>query len=144
MRYLFFFMAEWGNLFLIGALITTLFLGGWQFPHVSQNRVVMNILQLVAFNAKVLFIVFFSMWIRATLPRVRIDQLMSLCWKYFVPISFANMIGTAIWVAIWPYGNPVAGWILFALGIVGLIVFVCRVIYYFQKSHMELYLNPTI
>ena len=37
MRYLFFFMAEWGNLFIIGALITTLFLGGWQFPHVSDN-----------------------------------------------------------------------------------------------------------
>jgi hypothetical protein len=54
------------------------------------------------------------------------------------------MIGTALWVAIWPYGNPVAGWILFALGMVGLVVFVRRVIYYFQKSHMELYLNPTI
>src|ERR1700689_3762077 len=144
MRYLFFFMGGWGNLFLIGALITTLFLGGWQFPRISDNRVVMNILQLITFNAKVLFIVFFSMWIRATLPRVRIDQLMSLCWKYFVPISFANMIGTALWVAIWPYGNPVAGWILFALGMVGLVVFVRRVIYYFRQSHMELYLNPTI
>jgi NADH-quinone oxidoreductase subunit H len=144
MRYLFFFMAEWGNLFLIGALITTLFLGGWQFPHVSDNRIVMNVLQLITFNAKVLFIVFFSMWIRATLPRVRIDQLMSLCWKYFVPISFANMIGTALWVAIWPEGNPVAGWILFALGVFGLVVFVRRVIYYFRQSKMELYLNPTI
>src|ERR1700680_1166019 len=53
MRYLFFFMAEWGNLFLIGALITTLFLGGWQFPHVSHNRVLMNVLELITFNAKV-------------------------------------------------------------------------------------------
>ena len=144
MRYLFFFMAEWGNLFLIGALITTLFLGGWQCPHISDNRVVMNIIELVIFNAKVLFIVFFSMWIRATLPRVRIDQLMSLCWKYFVPISFVNMIGTAIWVAIWPEGNAVTGYILLALGVVGLILFTRRVIYYFRQSHMELYLNPTI
>jgi NADH-quinone oxidoreductase subunit H len=144
MRYLFFFMAEWGNLFLIGALITTLFLGGWQCPHVSDNRVVMNVLELIIFNAKVLFIVFFSMWIRATLPRVRIDQLMSLCWKYFVPIAFVNMIGTAIWVAIWPEGNAVTGYILFALGVVGLILFTRRVIYYFRQSQMELYLNPTI
>ena len=144
MRYLFFFMAEWGNLFLIGALITTLFLGGWQFPHVSNNRVVMNVLELITFNAKVLFIVFFSMWIRATLPRVRIDQLMSLCWKYFVPISFLDMIGTAIWVAIWPNGNPVAGWILFALGLVVLILFIRRVVYYLRRSQMELYYSPII
>jgi NADH-quinone oxidoreductase subunit H len=137
-------MAEWGNLFLIGALITTLFLGGWQFPRITENRIGMNVLQLLTFNAKVLFIVFFSMWIRATLPRVRIDQLMSLCWKYFVPISFVDMIGTAIWVAIWPYGNPVAGWMLFALGVVGLVLFTRRVIYYFRQSKMELYLNPTI
>src|SRR5271166_1554384 len=143
-RYLVFFMAEWGNLFLIGALITTLFLGGWQFPHVSENRIVMNVLQLITFNAKVLFIVFFSMWIRATLPRVRIDQLMSLCWKYFVPISFADMIGTAIWVAIWPEGNPVAGYILFAGALALAAVFTQRVIYYLRRSRMEVYFNPTI
>jgi len=52
MRYLFFFMAEWGNLFLIGALLTTLFLGGWQFPHVSDNPIVMNVLELITFNVK--------------------------------------------------------------------------------------------
>jgi NADH-quinone oxidoreductase subunit H len=144
MRYLFFFMAEWGNLFIIGAIITALFLGGWQFPHVSNNLVIMNVLQLITFNVKVLFLVFVSMWIRGTLPRVRIDQLMMLCWKYFVPISFANMIGTAVWVAIWPDGNSVAGYIMFALGIVVAVVFIRRVIYYVKRSRMELYFNPTI
>lgn len=144
MRYLFFFMAEWGNLFVIGAIITALFLGGWQFPHVTDDRIVMNVLELITFNLKVLFLVFVSMWVRATLPRVRIDQLMALCWKYLVPISFVDMIGTAIWVAIWPNGNPVAGYIMFALGIVLAAVFIRRVVYYFRRSKMELYLNPTI
>ena len=61
MRYLFFFMAEWGNLFIIGAIITTLFLGGWQFPHVTDNRVVMNVLQLLTFN------------VEGAVPGVRVD-----------------------------------------------------------------------
>jgi NADH-quinone oxidoreductase subunit H len=144
MRYTFFFMAEWGNLFIIGAIITTLFLGGWQFPHVSENVVVMNLLQLITFNAKVLAVVFFSMWIRGTLPRVRIDQLMSACWKYFVPIAFVDMIGTAVWVAIWPDGNPVMGYLMLAAGVVVGVLFMQRVIYYVRRSRMELYFNPTI
>lgn len=144
MRYTFFFMAEWGNLFLIGALIATLFLGGWQFPHVSKNIVVMNILQLITFNIKVLFVVFVSMWVRGTLPRVRIDQLMMMCWKYFVPIAFVDMIGTAVWVAIWPDGNSWVGYIMLAAGIVLAVVFIQRVIYYAKHSRMELYYNPTI
>ena len=144
MRYLFFFMAEWGNLFIIGALITTLFLGGWQFPHVTDNRVLMNVLQLITFNVKVIAIVFFSMWIRATLPRVRVDQLMTMCWKYFVPIAFLNMIGSAVWVAIWPEGNPVAGWVMLGLGVILAAVFLSRVIYYLRRSKMELYYSPVI
>jgi NADH-quinone oxidoreductase subunit H len=144
MRYLFFFMAEWGNLFIIGAIITTLFLGGWQFPHVTKNVVAMNILQLITFNIKVLFLVFVSMWVRGTLPRVRIDQLMSVCWKYFVPISFMNMIGTAVWVAIWPEGNSIAGYLMFAAGLVVAVIFLQRVIHYVRKSRMELYFRPTI
>jgi NADH-quinone oxidoreductase subunit H len=144
MRYLFFFMAEWGNLFIIGAIITTLFLGGWQFPHITKNVVLMNVLQLITFNIKVLFLVFVSMWVRATLPRVRIDQLMTLCWKYLVPIAFINMIGTAIWVAVWPEGNSWAGYIMLAAGIVVAVLFIQRVVYYAKRSRMQLYYNPTI
>jgi len=144
MRYLFFFFAEWGNLFLIGALLTTLFLGGWQFPHVSDSPVVMNLLELVIFNVKVLAVVFVSMWIRGTLPRVRIDQLMTVCWKYFVPIAFANMIGTAVWVAIWPDGNAVMGYLMLAVGLIVLAVFLRRVVHYVRRSRMELYFHPTI
>ena len=144
MRYLFFFMSEWGNLFIIGAIITTLFLGGWQFPHVSNSRVVMNVLQLATFNLKVLALVFFSMWVRATLPRVRIDQLMSLCWKYCVPAAFVNMIGTALWVAIWPDGNQFAGYLMIAI-VLGIgILFMQRVVHYLRRAKMQLYFRPTI
>jgi NADH-quinone oxidoreductase subunit H len=144
MRYTFFFMAEWGNLFLIGALLTTLFLGGWQFPHVSDSPIVMNLLELVIFNVKVLAVVFVSMWIRGTLPRVRIDQLMTVCWKYFVPIAFADMIGTAVWVAIWPDGNALMGYLMFAVGLLVLAMFLRRVAHYVRRSRMELYFRPTI
>ncbi len=143
-RYAIFFMAEWGNLFIVGAIITTLFLGGWQFPHVTNNLVAMNVLEVITFVVKVLFLVFVSMWIRATLPRVRIDQLMTACWKYFVPIAFVDMIGTAVWVAIWPDGNAATGYIMFAAAIVLAAVFIRRVIYYLRRSRMEVYLNPAI
>jgi NADH-quinone oxidoreductase subunit H len=144
MRYTFFFMAEWGNLFLIGALMTTLFLGGWQFPHVSDSQLAMNLLELLIFNVKVLAVVFVSMWIRGTLPRVRIDQLMTVCWKYLVPMAFTNLIGTAVWVAIWPDGNAVMGYLMFAVGLIVLAMFLRRVTHYVRRSRMELYFHPTI
>jgi NADH-quinone oxidoreductase subunit H len=144
MRYLLFFFAEWGNMFIAGALITTLYLGGWQAPSLSRNPVVMNVLELLSFNVKVLFLVFTSMWVRGTLPRVRIDQMMSLCWKFFVPIAFINIIGTAVWVAIWPDGNQVSGYVMFALGVTIAVLFIRRVMYYLKRSRMEMYLHPTI
>src|SRR6266851_6523245 len=144
MRYLFFFMAEWGNMFVSAAIIATLFLGGWQFPHVSRSPLVMNALEFVTFNVKVLFLVLVSMWIRGTLPRVRIDQLMSLCWKYFVPIAFIDLIGTAVWVAIWPDGNSIVPWLMVAFGAAVTALFIWRVVYYLRRSRMELYLHPTI
>src|SRR6516225_12058706 len=61
MRYLFFFMAEWGNMFIAAAIVTTLFLGGWQFPAVSRSPIGMNALQLATFMVKCLFLVFVSM-----------------------------------------------------------------------------------
>ena len=101
-RYLLFFLAEWGNLYVIGAIVTTLFLGGWQVPPVTTQPVVLAALQLGTFFAKAYFFVFIAMWVRATLPRVRVDQLMILCWKYMVPIALVNLVGTALWMAVVP------------------------------------------
>jgi NADH-quinone oxidoreductase subunit H len=100
MRYLLFFLAEWGNLYVIGAIVTTLFLGGWQVPPVTDNPVILAVLQFGVFFLKSYFWVFIAMWVRATLPRVRVDQLMSLCWLYMVPIALVNLVGTAIWMTV--------------------------------------------
>ena len=144
MRYLFFFMAEWGNMFIGAAIVVTLFLGGWQFPRVSANPLVMNALQFTIFMVKCLFLVFVSMWIRGTLPRVRIDQMMSLCWKYFVPISFIDLIGSAVWVAIFPDGNAFTRWLMLAMAGAVLVLFVTRVVTFTRRAQMELYFHPTI
>jgi len=144
MRYLFFFMAEWGNMFIAAAIIVTLYLGGWQAPRLSPSPAVMNLLQFSSFLVKVLGLVFVSMWIRGTLPRVRIDQMMSICWKYFVPLGFINMIGTAIWVAFFPDGSRPMAMAMFALGIAIVGAFGWRVAYFTRRARMELYFHPTI
>jgi NADH-quinone oxidoreductase subunit H len=144
MRYLFFFMAEWGNMFIAAAIIVTLYLGGWQAPQVSRSLGTMNLLQLSSFLAKVLLLVFVSMWIRGTLPRVRIDQMMSICWKYFVPLGFINMIGTAIWVAFFPRGSRPMTMVMLAIGIAIIAAFGWRVAHFTRRARMELYFHPTI
>jgi NADH-quinone oxidoreductase subunit H len=145
-RYLIFFMVEWGNLYIIGALVTTMFLGGWQIPPITDNVVLQNVLQFVTFFVKSYFWVLVAMWIRATLPRVRVDQLMSICWKYLVPISFANALATAAWVLIWPEGNRVVEIAMTLLGAVLVIQFFRRVAFHLQRARIrergELYLSP--
>ena len=144
MRYLFFFMAEWGNMFIAAAIIVTLYLGGWQVPQFRFGPAVTNLLQFGSFLIKVLLLVFVSMWIRGTLPRVRIDQMMSICWKYFVPVGFINMIGTAIWVAFFPHGSRPMEVTMFAIAIAIVAAFVWRVAYFTRRARMELYFHPTI
>ncbi len=144
MRFLFFFFAEWGNLYVIGAVATTLFLGGWQIPPVTDNPILRGLLEFTVFFLKSYLWVIVAMWIRATLPRVRVDQLMSLCWKYMVPLSFICLLGTAIWMLFWPQGNQIISVLLFlfSVGILGL--FIWRVKFQLRQSRAELYLKPFI
>jgi NADH-quinone oxidoreductase subunit H len=127
-----------------GCDIVTLYLGGWQAPQVSRSLGIMNLLQLSSFLVKVLLLVFVSMWIRGTLPRVRIDQMMSICWKYFVPLGFINMIGTAIWVAFFPRGSRPMTMVMLAIGIAIIVAFGWRVAHFTRRARMELYFHPTI
>jgi NADH-quinone oxidoreductase subunit H len=144
MRFALFFLAEWGNLYVIGAVVATLFLGGWQVPVWTDNVVLLNLSQFVVFFLKAYFWAFVAMWIRATLPRVRVDQLMSLCWKYLVPIGFINLIGTAVWMVIWPQGNRVVQFGMCLLALAILVQFFRRVRFHLRRAKPELYYSPAI
>jgi NADH-quinone oxidoreductase subunit H len=145
MRFLFFFFAEWGNLYVIGAVATTLFLGGWQVPPVTSDSVLLGVLQFVMFFLKAYLWVFVAMWIRATLPRVRVDQLMALCWKYMVPLSFICLLGTISWMLfVGPGVKEFFSVVLFVVALVILAYFFKRVVFQIQKAKPELYFKPQI
>jgi NADH-quinone oxidoreductase subunit H len=98
-----FFMAEYVNMVNISALAIVLFLGGW-WPAMTGNALVDGILGPVFFIAKLALFMFFFIWLRSTLPRLRYDRLMSLGWKVLFPLALANLVVTSIIVALWPTG----------------------------------------
>lgn len=111
-RFGFFFMAEFANVFLISAICTTLFLGGWRIPWTFGNPLLTTALELFVYFFKASSLSFLVLQLRWTLPRLRVDQLMATCWKYLVPVAFVNLIGTATWMLLWPKGVPVVSWLL--------------------------------
>jgi NADH-quinone oxidoreductase subunit H len=98
-----FFLAEYSNMITSSALIVTLFLGGWQFPFIESfglAPLLVSVLQVFAFVAKVGAVLFFYIWIRWTIPRFRYDQLMNLGWKVMLPLSLLNLIYVAAEILI--------------------------------------------
>jgi NADH-quinone oxidoreductase subunit H len=103
-KFAMFFMAEYVNMVIFSAIATTLFMGGWSGPGVAANvdgtwGIVPTLLGVFYFVAKIFFFLFVYMWIRATLPRFRYDQLMNFGWKRLVPISLANIFLVAMFIA---------------------------------------------
>jgi NADH-quinone oxidoreductase subunit H len=97
MKFAMFFLAEYANMFAVSAIVTALFLGGYQSPigYLGNSLGVpwlIPIEQFFWFAVKGTFFIFVQMWLRWTLPRLRVDQLMALCWKYLIPIAFVNLI----------------------------------------------------
>jgi NADH-quinone oxidoreductase subunit H len=83
MKFVMFFMAEYINLFAMSAIITTLFLGGWRGPILPGY---------VWFFIKCGVVVFFYWWVRSMMPRIRIDHLLNLAWKFLVPLALVNLM----------------------------------------------------
>jgi NADH-quinone oxidoreductase subunit H len=100
MRFAMFFMAEYVNMFTVCAIGATLFLGGWMPFHIGHfeffNHIMDFIPPIIWFFGKTFFLIFVIMWFRWTFPRLRIDQLLTLEWKYLMPISLVNLLIVAL------------------------------------------------
>jgi NADH-quinone oxidoreductase subunit H len=96
MKFALFFLAEYVNVFIVCAVGATLFLGGWMPLHFGTgtkfNEIMDYIPSSVWFFGKTFFLIFIIMWFRWTFPRLRIDQLLNLEWKYLLPISMFNLL----------------------------------------------------
>jgi NADH-quinone oxidoreductase subunit H len=132
MRWAFFFFAEYGSMFVVGGIQAALFLGAWNDPFGivgwryeaavasgdNAARVFWNLVGAGIFTLKAVLIVFVQMWLRWTLPRPRIDQVLYACVKVLLPISFAMLLGASLWQLFvheksgipWRHYNPFSVW----------------------------------
>jgi NADH-quinone oxidoreductase subunit H len=106
------YLAEYGEALAISAIVTTLFLGGWRGPLLPD---------WLWFLVKVVIVFFVMVWVRTTVPRVRIDQLMALAWKFLFPLALLNLLITAAEILVWP---AVSLWVLVPINIAVMIVLV--------------------
>ena len=119
-RWLVLFMAEYGSMFAVSGIASLLFLGGWGLgigrdladPSVL-GPYLGNVVNVMIFILKGWFLVFVMMWIRWTLPRLRIDQVMMACLKYLLPISCALLVGVSVWRVF--MASAVQDWFRFAM-----------------------------
>ncbi len=127
MKFSLFFIAEYANMVTASALITSLFFGGWDIPFTQWDNlppftVLKTVLTLGAFLTKVLFFLFFFMWIRWTLPRFRYDQLMSLGWKFMLPLALGYITIVATIILVLDRAGiargPMYGGIMFGVNVV--------------------------
>ena len=100
----FFYLAEYMNMFIIAAIATTVFLGGWMPLHIpgweSFNHIMDYIPSSIWFIGKTAFCIFLALWVRWSFPRLRIDQLLNLEWKVLMPISLCNIILMALCITL--------------------------------------------
>ena len=101
MRFAFFFLAEYANMFAVSAVASSLFFGGWQSPFGDTIPFLNNPwIQVFWFIMKGMIFIFIQMWLRWTLPRLRVDQLMYVCWKVLIPFAFVNLIAVSLYAVL--------------------------------------------
>ncbi len=96
MKFAMFFLAEYAHLFAISGILVTLFLGGWNGPVIP--KIPIQITSFIYFLIKTYAVIFFAMWLRGTVPRMRIDQLLNLGWKIMIPLALLNLLATGFFV----------------------------------------------
>src|SRR5947209_8405779 len=98
MRFALFFLAEYANMIVVSSVVTTLFIGGWlpPFPNTPVLHFLYYVPSWIWFFVKSFVFLYIFIWIRATLPRYRYDQLMRIGWKLLIPLAIANLVVTAI------------------------------------------------
>ena len=96
-KFALYFIAEYTAMVVNSAIVTTVFLGGWKWPAVISD--LHPLAGVGLFLAKVLFVLFLYVWIRASVPRVRFDKFMRFSWKFMLPLAFVNLLVTAAVVA---------------------------------------------
>ncbi|HET7711725.1 MAG TPA: complex I subunit 1 family protein, partial [Thermoanaerobaculia bacterium] len=100
MKFALFFMAEYMAMATISAVVTTLFLGGWDIPYWNEPATFLGfLLSALFFGAKVTFLLFVFVWVRWTIPRLKYDILMRLGWKVFLPLALLNIVIVAFFIA---------------------------------------------
>jgi len=143
MRFSFFFLAEYANMFVVAAIATTFFLGGWlpPFGHlVGRTFLVSPFIEgLFWFMAKSFALVIFMMWLRWTLPRYRVDQLMDLCWKRLTPLAFLTLFA----IGVGEYSRWAGLWLGIASGL-GVLALVVREIFATPPEPLESVHLPTL
>ena len=112
MKFATLFLAEYAEVIAMSALMTTLFLGGWQGPLLPP---------IIWFLIKVFAVFLFIVWIRSTIPRMRIDQVMAFAWKFLLPLALINLLITSLQVVFWPEASP---WLIVFLNLVAMVVLV--------------------
>lgn len=147
MRFLFFFFAEWGNIYVISAVCVVLFFGGWQIPEslnawASSKWVYLpQIFEVAVFQIKAWLFVLFIIQLRWTLPRLRVDQLMKVAWQYLTPMSFLAIAGTCAWMLVFPQGLAFVRYIMLGLSVMFALYFIWRVFWQLKVTNSKLDIN---
>lgn len=135
MKFAFFFIGEYMHLFVGAGIATTLFLGGWRGPGAGEASILGALLGFVYFLIKTVFLIFVMMWIRGTLPRLRIDHLLDFGWKFLVPVGLLALMAVALVLKLPFLSSPLLKWLgMLAANIVVILVSLAGVSFAARRS----------